>query len=46
MRDSKCGVKLGLAIVERYLDLLNGKIQLVSAYGQGSKFTVTLPKEL
>lgn len=43
---SKPGVGLGLAIVKRSLRHLRGEIQVESVYGQGSKFTVTLPKEL
>jgi len=37
------GTGLGLAICRRYLDLMNGDIQVVSAPGQGSTFIVVLP---
>lgn len=39
------GTGLGLSIVTRLVKLLNGNIQLNSQYGQGSRFTVTLPFE-
>ncbi len=43
---SKDGVGLGLAIVKRSLQHLRGEIQVESVCGKGSKFTVTLPKEI
>ncbi len=42
----KNGPGLGLAIVEESIKSLSGTIQVESVYGKGSKFTVTLPKEL
>ena len=42
----KSGVGFGLAIVKRSLDLVRGDIQVESVYGQGSKFTVILPKDI
>lgn len=41
----RSGVGLGLAIVKKSLDILRGKIHVESAYGEGSKFTVTLPRD-
>jgi len=37
------GTGLGLNIVKRYVDLLNGELTYVSKEGKGSIFTVTLP---
>jgi two-component system sensor kinase FixL len=37
------GTGLGLSIVKKYLDLMGGRIGLVSVPGQGTTITVTLP---
>ena len=37
------GTGLGLAITKKYVDLLNGKIELASNVNQGSEFSITLP---
>jgi len=37
------GTGLGLNIVKRYVDLLNGKISFSSEFGKGSEFTITIP---
>ncbi|MCL2204510.1 MAG: ATP-binding protein [Defluviitaleaceae bacterium] len=39
------GTGLGLAITRRLLQLMDGDIQVESVYGQGSRFTVTLPQK-
>ena len=39
------GTGLGLNIVKRYLDLLNGTISFASEYGKGSTFTIQLPMQ-
>jgi signal transduction histidine kinase len=40
------GVGLGLALVRRYLGLLEGEISVTSQPGQGAMFVFTLPLEL
>jgi signal transduction histidine kinase/DNA-binding NarL/FixJ family response regulator len=37
------GTGIGLALVKEYTTLLNGKLDVQSAFGQGSEFTVLLP---
>ena len=37
------GTGLGLNIVKRYVDLLNGSINFTSEYGKGSTFTAAIP---
>ena len=39
------GTGLGLNIVKRYVDLLNGSITFKSAYGKGSTFSFSIPIE-
>jgi signal transduction histidine kinase len=40
------GFGLGLNLVKRYLELLNGEIDVTSVLGQGSTFTVRIPHEI
>ena len=41
--DSNAGTGLGMAIVKRLIDLMEGTIQVDSVKGQGTTFTVRLP---
>ena len=40
------GAGLGLAITSSLLSLMNGKINVESVYGKGSRFTVSLPQKV
>ena len=39
------GNGLGLALVKRVVDILYGEIQVESVYGEGSTFTITIPRK-
>jgi signal transduction histidine kinase len=39
------GIGLGLSIVQKLVDMMNGRIFVKSALGRGSTFTVILPFE-
>ncbi len=38
------GTGLGLSIAKYYVDLMEGSIQVQSVYGQGTTFSITIPK--
>lgn len=40
------GTGLGLSITEKLIDMLNGKIDVESRYGEGSTFTVRIPQTI
>ncbi len=42
-RDSRKGLGLGLAVVQRSVQLLGGRVQVRSRFGRGTTFTVRLP---
>jgi signal transduction histidine kinase len=44
-RQARVGAGLGLAITRRLVRMHGGSIELVSAPGQGARFTVTLPTQ-
>ncbi len=40
------GTGLGLSITKQLVDLMNGKIEVTSRYGEGSCFTVRIPQQI
>ncbi len=40
------GTGLGLAITRSLLDMMGGKIEVQSVYGEGSEFTITIPQKV
>ncbi len=40
------GTGLGLAITQKLVEMMNGKIEVQSVYGEGSMFTVILPQKI
>jgi signal transduction histidine kinase/DNA-binding response OmpR family regulator len=44
--NAKEGTGLGMSITKRLLELMKGRMEIVSEYGVGSTFTVTIPQEI
>ncbi len=42
----RAGSGLGLAIVKRLCDVLQGRVEVKSTYGQGTLFRITFPREI
>jgi signal transduction histidine kinase len=42
----RCGVGLGLSVVQRIVDAARGSIRVESRPGQGSRFTIRLPEDV
>jgi|GEM_PF-2832104 Signal transduction histidine kinase len=40
------GIGIGLSIVIRLIDMMNGKLEIESKLGEGSKFTVIIPQRI
>ncbi|MBR6711798.1 MAG: response regulator [Selenomonadaceae bacterium] len=40
------GTGLGLAITNKLVQMMNGKIEIASVYGEGSTFSVTIPQKV
>jgi len=43
---NEAGAGIGLALVKQFIDANNGRLDVRSKYGEGSEFTVYLPKSL
>jgi signal transduction histidine kinase len=43
--NSRGGIGLGLSIVKKHIEQMNGKLEVESELGKGSKFTITFPRQ-